>query len=201
MKRLHEWSLQWANSKRGAWALFVCAFADASFLPLPTPMLFVALVLLNYSMMLKYVLYGTLGSLFGALAGYAIGYFAWINPNGDFTWLARFVFEHVPGFSTSVYQTVQQYYAQWDFWILFVASLVPVPYKLFSISSGVFSINIVMFVLATFISQGVKFYLLGLLTIKLGPEVKKLFEIKLKPITIAVTASIALAFASIIYFY
>ena len=53
--------------------------------------------------------------------------------------------------------------------------------------------NLVIFCVVTFISQGIKFFLLALLTIKLGPEVKKLFEYNWKRIAIIATAGIAIA--------
>ena len=192
-KRLHVWSLQWANTKWGVWALFICAFADASFLPLPTPMFFLALALLNITKAYKYALFGTLGTVSGAMAGYAIGHFAWLTPNGNFTGIAQFLFNNIPGFSEAIYDKIQILYVKWDFWILFIAASLPLPYKVFSISSGVFDINLFIFFFATLISQGLKFFLLALLTIKLGPGVKKLFELKWKPIAIIATSGIALA--------
>ena len=192
-KRLHVWSLQWAHTKWSAWALFFCASADASFLPLPTPMFFITLILLNIRKAYKYALFGTLGTLLGAVVGYSIGHFAWLNANGEFTGLAQFLMNHIPGFSEAVYNNIQVQYAKWDFWILFIAAIIPVPYKIFSISSGVFDINIAMFCVATLISQGIKFFSLALLIIKIGPRVKKLLEFKLKPIAIIVTASVVLA--------
>jgi len=191
-KKLHVWSLQWANTKWSTWALFICAFADASFLPLPTPLFFITLILLNVNKAYKYALFGTLGTLFGAVVGYSIGHFAWLNMNGDFTGLAQFLMNHIPGFSETVYNNIQTQYAKWDFWILFVAAIIPVPYKIFSISSGIFDINVVMFCVATLVSQGIKFFLLAQLIIKIGPGVKKLLEFKLKPIVIIVTACVVL---------
>lgn len=192
-KRLHIWSLQWANTKWGIWALVICAFADASFFGLPTPVLFLALALLNIKKAYKYALFGTLGTLAGAIAGYSIGHFAWLNTNGEFTRLAQFLFNNIPGFSEDIYSKIHILYAKWDFWILFVAAALPLPFKIFSISSGVFDINLLIFCTATLISQGIKFFLLAILTIKLGPEVKKLFEFNWKPVAIIATATIALA--------
>lgn len=192
-KRLKAWSMQWANTKWGAWALFFCAFADASFFGLPTPMLFIALVLLDPKKTYKYLATGTLGTLSGAVAGYMIGHFAWLDARGEFTGVAQFIFNNIPGFSVDVYNKIQILYAKWDFWILFVAAALPLPFKIFSISSGVFDINLFIFCFATLISQGLKFFLLGLLTKKLGPAVKKLFKISWKPIAIIATATIALA--------
>ncbi|MBE3086001.1 MAG: DedA family protein, partial [Bacteroidetes bacterium] len=186
-KRLHIWSLQWANTKWGIWALVICAFADASFFGLPTPILFLALALLNIKKAYKYALFGTLGTLAGAIAGYSIGHFAWLNTNGEFTRLAQFLFNNIPGFSEAGYDKIHILYAKWDFWILFVAAALPLPFKIFSISSGVFDINLLIFCIATLISQGIKFFLLAILTIKLGPEVKKLFEFNWKPVAIIAT--------------
>ena len=192
-KMIKLWSLKWTNTKWGTWALFICAFADASFLPLPTPMFFLALTLLNITKAYKYALFGTLGTVFGALAGYPIGHFAWLNANGDFTGIAHFLFDHIPGFSEAIYNTIYIQFVKWGFWILFIASFIPVPYKIFSISSGVFDINVFMFCFATLISQGIKFYSLALLTIRIGPKVKKLLDFNLKPIAIIATACISSA--------
>lgn len=196
-KSLHNWSLQRANTKWGAWALFFCAFADASFLPLPTPLFFMALTLLNISKAYRYALLGTLGTFIGALAGYSIGHFAWLNPNGEFTGLARFVFENIPGATEELYQYIQIQFSKWGLGIFFLAPFIPVPYKIFSISAGAFDVNIFIFSLGTLVSQGLKFYLFSFLIIKLGPGVKKLFEFKIKPVALVVTACIAITILAI----
>lgn len=178
----------WAHSKWSPWAVFLCAFADASILPLPTLLFFIGITVLNIKRAYKYFALATGGTLLGALTGYAIGYFAWLKSNGEFTALAQFFIENIPGFSVSIYSTIQSYYAQWDFWILFLASFVPVPYKIFAISSGVFDINLLIFTIATLLSQGLKYYFLAILIIKIGPGVKNLIETRLKPIALVATA-------------
>jgi membrane protein YqaA with SNARE-associated domain len=148
--------------------------------------------LLSIKKAYKYALFATLGTLSGAIAGYSIGHFAWINTDGEFTGLAQFLFDNMPGFSVTGYNKIHILYEKWDFWILFVAAALPLPFKIFSISSGVFDINILVFCCATLISQAIKFLLLALLTIKLGPEVKKLLDIKWKPVLLIITATIAI---------
>jgi membrane protein YqaA with SNARE-associated domain len=192
-KRLNIWILKWADTRWGVYALFFCAFADASIFGLPTPLLFLALALLNVKKAYKYALFGILGTLAGSIAGYSIGHFAWLDMNGEFTGLAQFLFRNIPGFTEAGYNKIHTLYANWDFWILFIAAALPLPFKIFSISSGVFDINFFMFCFATLISQGIKFLLLALLTIKLGPEVKKLLAFNWKPVAIIATASFAIA--------
>jgi membrane protein YqaA with SNARE-associated domain len=191
--RLNAWSLQWAATKWGVWALFLCAFAEASILGLPAPMLFLALSLLNIKNVFKYSLAGILGTLTGSMAGYSIGHFAWIDPGGEFTGFAQFMFSNIPGFSADGYDKIHNLYQQWGFWVLFIAGSLPLPYKIFSISSGVFDINIFIFFIATLISQAIKFSLLALLTIKLGPQVKKLLGYNWKPVAITALACIVIA--------
>ena len=194
---IRNWSMEWANTRWGAWALFICAFADASFLPMPTPMFFMALTLLNINKAYKYALLGTLGTLAGSMAGYAIGHFVWLDAHGEFTVLARFVFENIPGFTEAVYHSIHVQFSKWGFGILLLAPFIPVPYKLFSITSGAFDMNILIFSLGTFLGQGVRFFLLSFLIIKLGPGLKKLFDLNKKPMAIFAVACIAIAIISI----
>lgn len=197
IKEIHIWSLHWANTKWGAWALFFCAFADASFLPMPTPIFFLTLTLLNITNAYKYALFGTSGLLFGSLAGYFAGHFAWLDAEGNFSGFAQFLFNNIPGFSATTYNNIHLLFEKWDVGILLFASFMPLPYNIFSISSGVFDVNLFMFSIATIVGQGIRFYLMAFLIIKLGPEVKKLFEFKLKPLTIMVIACIAISVVAI----
>ena len=180
IKALNIWSLKWATTKWGTFALFLCAFADASFLPLPTPLFFVILTLLNIKNAFRNVFYASMGSFLGSMLGYSIGHFAWLNTDGSFTGLAQFIFDHLPGFSETAYNNLFIQFEKWDFWILFVASFMPVPYKIFSISSGVFDLNFYMFCIVTLISQALKFYFMTLLILKVGSGVVKIFELSLK---------------------
>ena len=190
--KFHALSLHWANTNKGIWVLFLCAFADASFFPLPITTLFIILVLLNTSEAYKYALFNVLGTLAGALAGYLIGHFAWHNANGGFTGFAHFLFNNVPGISEGLYNHIHVLFLKWNFGILLFAACTPLPLNLFSVSSGVFEINIFIFFLATLISQGIKFMLLAYLTIKLGPEIKKLLNFNWRPLAIIGMVCIAI---------
>jgi len=184
---IKKWAIRWGSA-----AIFICAFADACCLPLPTPMFFITLIILNITKAYRYALFGTIGSLLGAIIGYSIGHFAWLTSNGEFSTLAQFIFNHVPGFTESLYNSIHNQFIKWDFWILFVASLTPVPYKIFSISSGVFDINLPLFCVATLISQAIKFYVIAWLTTRIGHRIGIILEDKLRPIAIIATVCIAI---------
>jgi membrane protein YqaA with SNARE-associated domain len=191
-KRLHILSLQLANTKWGIWILLIFAFADASFFPLPVTTFFLVLLLLNTNKTYNYLFLVVFGTITGALTGYLIGHFAWLNTNGEHTGLVKFLFNNVPGFSEAAYNKIHLLYAKWDYWILCAAVTTPLPYGIFSISSGVFDINIFVFFSATLISQGIKFLFLALVTKELAPEVKKLTVYNWKPAVIVGAVCIAL---------
>lgn len=190
-------SIQWADSKWGVWVLFLCAFADASFLPLPTPMLFLTVTLINPKKAYKYALFATMGTLIGGIGGYSIGHFAWHNADGEFTGFAQFLFNNIPGFTETMYDKIQILFTKWDFWILLLSASIPLPYKVFSISSGIFDINVFVFIITTFISHGLRFFLLAFLTLKLGPQIKKFFQIRLRTLAIATSAGIGIIILAI----
>jgi membrane protein YqaA with SNARE-associated domain len=188
LKRLHNRINNLANTKWDSFALFICAFADASFLPFPVTTLFLFLILLNSRMIYKYIFFVVLGTLSGAIAGYLIGHFAWLKPDREFTGAVRFLFNNIPGFSPGVYHKVHDLFIKWDFWILCAATITPLPYGMFSVSSGVFDVGIIIFLLTTLICQTLKFSFLALLIMKLGPEVKRMMKFNWKPIAIIAAA-------------
>ena len=188
-----------ANTKLGIFILFISAMADASFLPLPITTLFLFIILLNSKMIHKYVFFVILGTLSGATAGYLFGHFAWLKSDGEFTDAVQFLFNNIPGFTPGVYQKVHDLFTKWDFWILCAATVTPLPYGMFSVSSGVFDVGIIIFLLTTFVCQTIKFSFLALLTMKLGPEVKRMMKFNWKPIVIlAAVVLIVIAVSNIV---
>ena len=91
LKNLYNWVLEWSDSKWGTLALFLIAFAEASFFPIPPDVLLIALCLGLRSKALKFALICTIGSVFGSIFGYSIGYFFWSN-----TSVSTFFFDIVP---------------------------------------------------------------------------------------------------------
>ena len=191
-KKVNNWITYLANTKWGTFTLFICAFADASFLPLPVTTFFLVLILLNRRKLYKYILFVVLGTITGALAGYTIGHYAWVKPDGEFTVVVQFLFNNIPGFSLAVYEKVQTLYTKWDFWILSGATVTPLPYGMFSVTSGAFNINIFIFFVTTLISQVIKYVFLAFFTVIIGPKIRKLSELDWKPVAIIIPVFIVI---------
>ena len=70
------------------------------------------------------------------------------------------------------FKSVGALYDKYNFWIVFTAGFTPLPYKLFTISGGLFHINFVMFILASIVSRGLRFFLIAWLIWKFGAPIK-----------------------------
>ena len=176
IRKLYDWVLSWAETPYGGAALFILAFAESSFFPIPPDALLIALVLGSTTKAFKYAATCTVASITGALLGYAIGHFAWWTPSGEFTSVAGFFFTNVPGFTHDLFYRVQHLYDKWNFWIIFTAGFTPLPYKVFTISAGAFKINLPMFVIASVVSRGARFFLVSALIWKFGPSIKAFID-------------------------
>jgi len=136
--KFYSKSVSLVNKGWSAWVLLAVAFADASFLPLPVTTLFLILIIVDITKSVKYILAVVSGTLAGAVIGYLVGHFAWIDVNGEVSGFGHFVLSSVPGFSEAAYNKLHVMYSGWDYWILFLATLTPIPYGVFAISSGIF---------------------------------------------------------------
>ena len=174
VKRLYDWVLSWSESRWGALALFVLAFAESSFFPIPPDVLLIALCIGATAKSFRFAAICLAGSVLGALVGYTIGHFAWQTPSGEFTALANFFFEHV--FTIEQFNEVKALYDQYDCWVVFTAGFTPLPYKLITISGGLFSINLPMFFVASVVSRGLRFFIFAALIWKFGAPIKAFID-------------------------
>jgi membrane protein YqaA with SNARE-associated domain len=200
IRKLYDWVLHWSETPYGPIALFILAFAESSFFPVPPDALLIALVLGSTSKAFKFATYSTIASVLGALLGYAIGHFLWWTPSNHFTSIAMFFFNNIPGFTETVFYNVQKMYDKYDFWIVFTAGFTPIPYKVITISSGAFNIHLGMFIIASFISRGARFFLVAFLIWKYGPQIKSFIDKYFNWLAIAFTVLLIGGFLVIKYF-
>ncbi|MCD7962838.1 MAG: DedA family protein [Rikenellaceae bacterium] len=170
IRRTYDWVLHWADTKWAVVALLIHAFAESSFFPIPPDVLLIACCLGAVKKSFKFAAICTIGSVLGAMVGYCIGHFAWLTADGEFTSFAGFFFKYV--FSEEAYYSVKEKYDLYNFWVVFTAGFTPLPYKVITITAGVFNINFIMFVIASVISRGMRFFLIGWMIWKFGPPIK-----------------------------
>ena len=201
IKRLYEWVLQWALSPYGSVALFILAFAESVFFPIPPDVLLIALALGAAAKSFRFAIICTIGSVAGAFVGYGLGHFAWLDSNGQFSGFALFFFDNIPGFSVHLYDSIKSLFVEWDFWIVFTAGFTPIPYKVFTITAGAFDINLMMFFLASIISRGARFFLVAYLIWKSGPSIKRFIDRYFNALAFGFTACLIGGFVLIKYLF
>jgi membrane protein YqaA with SNARE-associated domain len=198
-KKIYKWVLKWAESPYGPIALFILAFAEAVFFPIPPDVLLIALALGVTRKSFRFALNCTLGSVAGAIVGYTVGHFIWITGKGEFTGFANFFFDNIPGFTVGLYDNIKALYSKWNFWVIFTAGFTPIPYKIFTITSGVFDINFLMFVISSAISRGARFFLVAFLIWRFGPGIKQFIEKYFNMLALGFTACLIGGFVAIKY--
>lgn len=174
IKRLYNWILSWSESRWGWLALFIIALFEASWFPLPPDVLLIALCLGATKKSFRFASLCLVGSVIGAAIGYCIGYYLWTTPAGDPTAIANFFYNHV--FSIESFNNVGSLYDRFNFWIVFTAGFTPLPFKLFTIAGGMFHINLVMFIIASIVSRGMRFFLIAWLIWKFGAPIKSFID-------------------------
>ena len=142
LRRLYDWVLHWAETPYSLWALFLLAFAEASFFPIPPDVLLIALAVAKPSKSFKYALVCSLGSLLGGCAGYAIGY-------GFMAGIGQRIV-HLYGFADKM-AYIGDLYQRYDAWAVGIAGFTPIPYKVFTIAAGMFHIDFGVFALASLV--------------------------------------------------
>jgi len=169
VRRLYDWVLHWAETPYGPLALFLLALAESSFFPIPPDPLLIALCLGVPRKSLRFAAIATVASVAGGALGYAIGSGAWHLVNHWF-------FTYVPGITPEVFGRVQGMYERWNFWAVFLAGLTPIPYKVFTLAAGVFGIDFWIFLLASALSRGLRFFAVSALIYRFGPPIARFID-------------------------
>ena len=159
LRHLVEWVVAWAESPYGPAALFAIAFAESSFFPVPPDVLLIPLSIANHSAALVFALVCTIGSVLGGILGHQIG-----KRGGRPIALKLFGEEKI--------MLVQRLYQRYDVWAILIAAFTPIPYKVFTISAGVFELDFGRFILASAIGRGARFFLVGGLIFAFGDTIQ-----------------------------
>jgi len=167
LRRLYDWVLRWAETPYGSWALFLLAFSESSFFPIPPDILLIALAVAIPKKSLKYALICSAGSVLGGCFGYLIG---WQFMASVGTRIVDFY-----GLTPKV-EYIELLYNKYDEWAVGIAGFTPIPYKVFTIAAGAFKINSSVFVVASLLSRSARFFLVGGLIYIFGPGIQSFID-------------------------
>ncbi|MBH49336.1 MAG: cytochrome B [Candidatus Marinimicrobia bacterium] len=186
IRKLYDWVLHWAQTPFGPLVLFILAFAESSFFPIPPDVLLIALALGVRNKSMYFAFLCSIASIAGGICGYGIGYFLWWE-GSTYSDLAHFFFNNVPGFSKDLFTSVQNQYNEHGFFIIFTAGFTPIPYKIFTITAGAFNIDLINFVIASTVSRSARFFLVASLIWRFGESIKSFIDKYFNILTIVFT--------------
>lgn len=177
--RIYWWVMSWAEHPQATWALAALAFAESSFFPIPPDVLLMALCLGRPRKAFWYAGVATAASVVGGLFGYWIG-------AAFYDALGRPILEFYD--LLDKYREVQGLYRRWDVWAVGIAGLTPIPYKVFTVTAGVFGISLPGFVAASFVGRGIRFFVVAAALRKWGEPARRFLDRHLGILTLLFVA-------------
>jgi membrane protein YqaA with SNARE-associated domain len=187
---LKLWVENFADKPYAGIALFIIAFAESSFFPIPPDVLLIAIALLKPRLSFRYALICSIGSVLGGMFGYLIG-FQFYELIGK----KIIEFYHLQ----QQYDAVKIMYDKNAFVAIAIAGFTPIPYKVFTIAAGAFQVSFPTLVIASALSRPARFFLVGGLIYFFGPRVKTFIDKYFDWLTIAFVILLILGFVLIKY--
>ena len=170
IRALYDWSLALAAHRHATWALAIVAFIESSVFPIPPDILLIPMIVARPSRAFLLAGICTLASTLGGLAGYLIGVFLFDTVG-------------VPVLSfygmTDQFEVFRQTYNEWGVWAVLIAGVTPFPYKVITILSGATGLSLPVFMLASLIARGLRFFLVAALLWKFGAPIRDFIERRL----------------------
>ena len=162
-KNLYKKCLDLAGHKSSKYYLAIVSFIESSFFPIPPDVMVIPMVISKKNDFLKIFLITTIFSVLGGIFGYLIGAFFFDLGMEVLTFY---------GYENNFFKLKSNLISSEGFYawlsILFLAGFTPLPYKVFTIASGLIGFNFFVFILISFISRGLRFFIVSYLSYKFG---------------------------------
>lgn len=167
MRRLYDWMMLKAASPKAPQALFTVSFIESSFFPIPPDVMLIPMVLADKAKAWWHALNATVASVLGGIAGYLIGF-----------WLFEQIGQPLLNFYGYLdkFQQFSGNYNDYGPWIVFFAGITPFPYKVITIASGMTGLNFFVFMLASIVARGMRFFAVSALLYFFGPPIRDFIE-------------------------
>jgi membrane protein YqaA with SNARE-associated domain len=180
LRRLYDRLMALAASRHAPLWLAAVSFAESSVFPAPPDLMLAPMVLAKPEHAWRNAAICTLASVAGGVLGYAIGYF--LQPVG--LWIMTLT-GHAGGLAA-----FQAWFAEWGIWVILIKGLTPIPYKLVTIASGMAQFSFPVFVAASVVTRGARFFLVTALLKAFGPSIQTFVEKRLTLVTTGVAVLI-----------
>ena len=154
LRKLYDWTLLKSQHPRASWFLSFVSFIESSFFPIPPDIILIPMIIAKRTNAFLYAFVCTISSVLGGIFGYVIGFYLFNN--------IGIIIINYYGL-TNQFTLFENYYLQYGIWIVLMAGFTPFPFKFITIASGVFGLNIFLFIIISILARGLRFYLIAIL--------------------------------------
>ena len=170
LRRLYDWTINLAGHRHAIIALALVALIESSIFPIPPDILLIPIVLAMRDRAWLAASVCTIASVIGGVLGYGIGFFMYEQIGKPILDLYNY---------TVKFSEFQNVYNQWGAWAVFFAGVTPFPYKVITILSGMTGLSLPVFILASIIARGARFFIITALLWKYGNPIQEFIERRL----------------------
>lgn len=170
LKKLYDACLAMAQSPHALWLLAVVSFAESSVFPIPPDVLMIPMIIARPSRAWVIAGVALAASVLGALLGY------WIGAE-FFQSVGRPVLEFYG--KDAYFDTFAVTYNEWGAWAVLIAGVTPFPFKVITILSGSTGLSLPVFLLASIVARGLRFFIVAALLWKFGEPIRDFIERRL----------------------
>ena len=170
IRRLYETTLSLAETRYALWALFIVAFVESSVFPIPPDVLMIPMIIARPSRAFVIAGVALVGSVLGGMLGYYIG-------SGLFETVGKPVLEFYG--KDKYFDEFAVRYQEYGAWAVLIAGVTPFPYKVITILSGATSLNLGVFIVASIVARGLRFFIVAALLWKFGAPIRDFIEKRL----------------------
>jgi len=170
LRRLYDWTMSLASGRHAPAALGAVSFAESSFFPIPPDILLIPMVIAQRARAFAYAALCTVTSVLGGAAGYAIGAFLFVQMAEPILTFYGYM---------DKFETFRGNFNEYGAWIVFIAGVTPFPYKVITIASGATGLSLPVFMLASVLARGLRFFAVAGLLYLFGPPIRTFIEQRL----------------------
>ena len=181
---LYDRVMMWSRHPHAERYLVGVSFLESSFFPVPTALMLAPMVMADRRRAWRLAGLATIASVLGGLFGYLIGYFL-------FESLGKMIIDF---YDADALETTREWFGRYGVWLVLLAGVTPIPYKIFTIAAGALGLPIVWFILASIIGRAAQFFLVAWLLWWGGEKLERALKKWMEPVGWGLVALAAVAY-------